>query len=339
MRALALTAFVLAGCSDRAIFECVDDASCGASGRCEDNGYCSFPDAECASGRRFGEHAPAGVAGRCVDDDLAGTTTSGTATTTATTSVTTIDPDDGNPTTDATSTTSLDDSSTSTGREPTTGPISTSTTAEDSSTTSNDPQPVALGPIPIADDRDDGAIWPDGDMVDAAWFQSGESMLGLAYCGVYPTGAHYYAYLRFVLPEAIPADAVVLAATIEVNGHGTYLWNAESDALRIWTERTTDAEQVQGVDDYPATQALTDASVRWPDAGGLDWNIAGPNVAPDLASLVQEVVDLGGVGEGAAIQFWIGADDLGRGGREVGWIDASHPNAEAARLSVTYFRP
>ena len=35
-------------------FSCSEDSQCGAGGTCETNGLCSFSDATCASGRRFG---------------------------------------------------------------------------------------------------------------------------------------------------------------------------------------------------------------------------------------------------------------------------------------------
>ncbi|MEM6292151.1 MAG: hypothetical protein AAGA54_12825 [Myxococcota bacterium] len=50
-------------------FSCSDDEQCardGGVGFCELDGYCSFPDDECNSGRRYGGSAPAGVAGTCV---------------------------------------------------------------------------------------------------------------------------------------------------------------------------------------------------------------------------------------------------------------------------------
>ena len=58
------------GCGVNA-FSCSDDAMCDrtAGGRCELSGYCSFPDTECPSGYRFGEHAPAGLALRCTEED------------------------------------------------------------------------------------------------------------------------------------------------------------------------------------------------------------------------------------------------------------------------------
>lgn len=69
-RLLPLVA-LLSGCSiDDFPFTCDADSACvrGASrGVCEANGYCSFPADDCAdTQRRYADHAPSGVAGRCV---------------------------------------------------------------------------------------------------------------------------------------------------------------------------------------------------------------------------------------------------------------------------------
>lgn len=40
---------------------------------CQASGYCSFDDAECGSGQRYGAHAPAHIAGTCVDPGNADT--------------------------------------------------------------------------------------------------------------------------------------------------------------------------------------------------------------------------------------------------------------------------
>jgi Concanavalin A-like lectin/glucanases superfamily len=53
------------GCAPQA-FACNDDAQCGANGLCEPQGWCSFPDHACSTGRRFGAHAGGGLAERCV---------------------------------------------------------------------------------------------------------------------------------------------------------------------------------------------------------------------------------------------------------------------------------
>ncbi|MEM9455727.1 MAG: hypothetical protein AAGF11_16210 [Myxococcota bacterium] len=51
-------------------FPCSSDDQCTrgdkGSGVCEASGYCSFPDDSCDSDQRYGELAPAGLAGRCV---------------------------------------------------------------------------------------------------------------------------------------------------------------------------------------------------------------------------------------------------------------------------------
>ncbi len=68
MRRALLLALVVTGCIAPARFTCDDDAQCGA-GRCELTGYCSFDDAQCESGRRFG--AAAGeLASTCVQVTL-----------------------------------------------------------------------------------------------------------------------------------------------------------------------------------------------------------------------------------------------------------------------------
>jgi hypothetical protein len=74
MRALAVAALALAvGCAPSlpASYHCTSDAQCvfgGQAGRCEATGACSFPDATCAGGRRYGSLDPAGLAGMCVAD-------------------------------------------------------------------------------------------------------------------------------------------------------------------------------------------------------------------------------------------------------------------------------
>jgi hypothetical protein len=74
MRAL-LCLFVLAsaGCLRSTEFQCAGDSACGASGRCEITGFCSFADTECASGRRYDPSAGT-LGGTCTSD---GTTSDG----------------------------------------------------------------------------------------------------------------------------------------------------------------------------------------------------------------------------------------------------------------------
>ncbi len=93
---LAATLGGLLGCPAGA-FLCGDDDDCGTMGQCEGSGYCSFPDDDCPSMRRYGEHAGDGLAGACVPlaTGSTDTTTSTTTPPASTTSTTVPDPDGG----------------------------------------------------------------------------------------------------------------------------------------------------------------------------------------------------------------------------------------------------
>lgn len=65
MRAWLLLCLLVA-CDVDDAFHCVEDDACGGGGVCEANGSCSFEDEKCASGRRYGAHAPRGIADVCV---------------------------------------------------------------------------------------------------------------------------------------------------------------------------------------------------------------------------------------------------------------------------------
>lgn len=46
-----------AGCLRTTSYKCSSSDQCGAGGVCEDTGYCSFTDPECADGRRYAEYS------------------------------------------------------------------------------------------------------------------------------------------------------------------------------------------------------------------------------------------------------------------------------------------
>ncbi|MEJ7601457.1 MAG: lectin-like protein [Kofleriaceae bacterium] len=66
MRLAVSLLFAVAGCLRSTAFPCASDTECGA-GTCEGVGFCSFADATCTSGARFGEHSGQ-YAGQCVGD-------------------------------------------------------------------------------------------------------------------------------------------------------------------------------------------------------------------------------------------------------------------------------
>jgi hypothetical protein len=66
-----------AACSE-GVFACVADEQCGETGVCEAAGYCSFPDVECDSGRRYAPRSRRDLAGTCVPEgDVHDETTGG----------------------------------------------------------------------------------------------------------------------------------------------------------------------------------------------------------------------------------------------------------------------
>jgi hypothetical protein len=83
--ALAAALGLAIACARLDAFVCESSADCSDgsfTGVCQPDGYCSFGDASCASGQRYGDHAPGDLAGTCVHTD--GTTTGAPAETSET---------------------------------------------------------------------------------------------------------------------------------------------------------------------------------------------------------------------------------------------------------------
>ncbi len=117
---LMFLAVVESGCV-ASVFACEDDAQC-PNGFCEASGYCSFTDADCGSGRRYGSFAGDGLSGTCVPADD-----------TSTGAESTTDPIE-DTTTSAASTTTGDDSSSG---GPTSGVLPMTSSGGESSTSSS----------------------------------------------------------------------------------------------------------------------------------------------------------------------------------------------------------
>ncbi len=70
-RAALLVSLTLLGCNGSSVFTCEQSDQCrqpGSLGTCEADGFCSFPDLGCPSGRRYGDLAGDGQAGECVPE-------------------------------------------------------------------------------------------------------------------------------------------------------------------------------------------------------------------------------------------------------------------------------
>lgn len=139
---VALALFGSSACLSSQSYVCGDDDACVSSdrtGTCEATGYCSFPDTECGTGRRYAEFAGDGLAGLCVAED--GSSTSDDRTTQPAPATLTSGTSESTSTTQ-TAATSLPsgESTTSTTSDPT----DASTSSSDSSSTGRPPQPNAV---------------------------------------------------------------------------------------------------------------------------------------------------------------------------------------------------
>lgn len=334
---LAASAAGVMGCQSSA-FACQSNGAC-PEGRCEPQGWCSFPDASCSSGHRFGEHAAEGLAGTCVEitagETEPGSTGPGTTTTADVSSTT--EPAQ----TDTTSTTvSKDTADASSSSDPSSSSSSGGDTLSDSSTGPGRPTVVT---VPIVADADDGAIYdtPEGALV---WAQSGEDGMGNGFFGEYPDGAYYVAYFRFALPDEVDNATLIDARLrLEATSQGTFMWSG-AHAVGIWLESGVNAPAVEGTGSFPSLLGgspmggvtLLDANVRWPDAGGLAWT-AGANTSPDVAPLLDILrQDFEGLGAGDYVQFWLAvATPTGTGG-EVTYVDFSSGASAVPELELTF---
>jgi alpha-tubulin suppressor-like RCC1 family protein len=68
--AACMAAVTATGCLDRGVFRCHENKQCGSAGYCEaTTGACSVADPTCKpSERRYQDHAPGDLSGRCVED-------------------------------------------------------------------------------------------------------------------------------------------------------------------------------------------------------------------------------------------------------------------------------
>lgn len=157
MRVWALVCLAaLPACTTPSFFACSDSTQCaaeGAAGRCEDTGFCSFPDDACESGQRYGEFSGP-LSQTCVPADAIGSTGPSSTETSSTPipGTATGDPD---PPIDSTSSTSDDaEASTTTGFP---------TDASSSSSTGEEVDEDLLGWWRMDDDPADGVLDSSGN--------------------------------------------------------------------------------------------------------------------------------------------------------------------------------
>lgn len=173
LRPLALAATLACPGCGAGLFACFSDEDCqgdGTAGTCAAAGACAFPDEECESGQRYGDHA-GDMSGRCVP--VEGTTSSdGWSDPTSAGSPTSLDvstsPEDGADTTDPdTGSTSTPLGTSTTDVDPT-ATITVTDTANDESTTGEPVDPDLLVWLRFDQLENDSSIANEGTLAGAA---------------------------------------------------------------------------------------------------------------------------------------------------------------------------
>jgi hypothetical protein len=334
--AMMLAGVAVGACGGQS-FSCQDDAACDG-GWCEAQGWCSFADDACDSGRRFGEHAGVGLAGQCVEP--VGGASSGS--------------DDGAITLSSGDASSSSEGSTGSPPDPITGgettlPVDGSTSTPADSTSASDtstggPAIVHVGPLSIAANEDDGQMFQDGPGI--TWLPSGEPGLP-AFAGEYPVGARYFGYFRFALPIEIPADATIENAVLSLYGEPPYNWRNGDYQMGVWVQDTADAIAVQMPAAMPVIGgagddeiALRSEVVAWPEDGPLPWTVGDWNETPDLGPLLTaHVAARGGLASGAHVQIWIAMYEPVGASAEISFVDYAGDPRLAARLELDVAQP
>lgn len=206
-----------------------------------------------------------------------------------------------------------------------------------------DVAPPVSQELTITDDGDDGQFDPSTSVIPAGWSAQGEYN-NVLYAGSYNIadwgglgGGVTPSAFRFTLSHDIPAGTTIVDAALALYGWGTWDWDETADSLQIAIEYSDDAEQITGASDLPFVaggRELLPTTVRWPETGGLAWQYDAWHTSPNLAALLQELVDtVGGLSAGAHVQFYVYGTTPDING-EVVIEDSSHPAGNAPKLTI-----
>jgi hypothetical protein len=272
--AAVLAALALPGCTAGA-FACVDDASC-SGGVCQGSGYCSFADADCGSGQRYGEHAPAELAGACV---VPGSESSGTSSVGTSTSVEPITTLEGTAPGEASATGEASASDDSSSGAATTDPAATMTSPSETSmttgdsTTSGGPDPADCVVEEFDDDTLDGwYLWADDGVTSGV--SGGQLHLGFAAepnntgLGRDTVGIAGRVFDVEVVAGPQAASHAQLSITVSRPDDVAHMLVLETGTLAMlrWDGMNSDVQAAVDVGDAPPRYwrvVATDASLTW----------------------------------------------------------------------------
>lgn len=159
-------------------------------------------------------------------------------------------------------------------------------------------------------------------------FENGSGPNNIAGLALGPLDGDHNIFIRF--PNVtIPAGATITAATLTLMGDGEVAATGEATIAACDED---DSAQIASAADA-AGRDQTSAVVQW-ETGGTGDNVAA--ISPDIASVLQEVIDRGGWESGNALQLFVLQDDLDTFTAYDGWDTAGD---DYAVLDVTYTAP
>ncbi len=149
----------------------------------------------------------------------------------------------------------------------------------------------------------------EGEIDQGAWYPDGEDVgaLDTLFIGYYPNN-WTWSYFRLAIATTIPPGATIVDARLHLWGRGTTSIPAGSRALLAFGELAADPPAVTTINDRPTGttgRPLTQASVRWPETGGIDWLGDAWNTSTNLAPILTELAGASGLPAGVHIQLWV----------------------------------
>jgi hypothetical protein len=213
-----------------------------------------------------------------------------------------------------------------------------------------DPDAVADARFDVKPDVPDGTLTQtltvanaldEGEIDQGAWYPDGEDVgaVDTLFIGYYPNN-WTWAYFRLVIATTIPPGATIVDGRLHLWGRGTTSIPAGSRALLAFGELAQDPAAVTTINDRPTGttgRPLTQASVRWPETGGIEWATDAWNDSTNLAPVIAELAGSTGRAAGTHIQLWIRGESAVAG--EVGSDSFDVPGSHHATLEIAWTEP
>lgn len=142
-------------------------------------------------------------------------------------------------------------------------------------------------------------------------------------------------FVRFELPSSIPAGSRISSAVVSLNaGAGSNL--EATDVIKITTEDSCNSVYHTTIAERPVSlggsTSLTSSSVSW--IPQLTWTEGSLNPTPDLATVLQDLVDkCGGLAAGAGVSFYLSMESVESDN------DENYFNSLTNQLAITFAPP